>query len=104
MHTPLRKSISTKLDGEDDRDSVFYPPHWLVTSVIMFISFLSLLSSEATKPFLVNLGNVCHQDRSQMQATATLLALSDPRGDKYICLLTRASKTVGKEVTDRTAK
>lgn len=70
----------------------------------MFISFLSLLSSEAAKPFLVNLGNVCHQDRSHMQATATLLALSDPRGDKYICLLTRASKTAGKEVTDRTAK
>lgn len=70
----------------------------------MLISFLSLLSSETAKPFLVNLGNVCHQDRSQMQAAATLLALTDPKGDKYICLLTRASKTVGKEVTDQTAK
>lgn len=95
---------NTKWDCEDDRDSVCYPLYWLVTSVIMLISFLSLLSSETTKPFLVNLGNVCHQDRSQMQAAATLLALTDPRGDKYICLLTHASKAVGKEVTDRTAK
>jgi hypothetical protein len=70
----------------------------------MLISFLSLLSSKTTKLFLVNLGNVCHQDRSQMQAAATLLAVPDPWGDKYICLLTRASKTVGKDVTDRTAK
>lgn len=39
-----------------------------------------------------------------MQAAATLLALTDPTGDKYICLLTCASKAVGKRATAQTVK
>lgn len=62
------------------------------------------LSSEAIEPFLVNLGCVCHQNKSKMQAAATLLAHTDPRGDKYVCLLICASVTVGKRATAQTAK
>lgn len=39
-----------------------------------------------------------------MQAAATLLALADPRGDKYVCLLICARETVGKRATAQTAK
>lgn len=66
--------------------------------------FSFLLSSEAIEPFLVNLGCVCHQNKSKMQAAATLLAHTDPRGDKYVCLLISASVTVGKRATAQTAK
>lgn len=66
--------------------------------------FSFLLSSEAITPFLVNLGCVCHQNKSKMQAAATLLAHTDPRGDKYVCLLICASVTFGKRATAQTAK
>lgn len=39
-----------------------------------------------------------------MQATATLLALTNLRGDKYICLLLSASNADGERDTDGAAK
>lgn len=39
-----------------------------------------------------------------MQATATLLALTNLRDDKYICLLLCASKADGERDTDGAAK
>lgn len=36
---------------------------------------------------MVHLQCACHPTKPEMQATATLLALTDPRGDKYVCLL-----------------
>lgn len=63
-----------------------------------------LLSSEAIKPFLINLGCICHQNKSKMQAAATLLAHTDPKVDKYICLLICANKTVGKRAVAESAK
>lgn len=65
----------------------------------MLIPLPSLLSCKASKPFLVNLGCVCHQNKSKMQGGATLLALTDPKHDKYVCLLLGASETVGKRAT-----
>lgn len=62
-------------------------------------AFSFLLSSEAIKLFLVNLRCVCHQNKPQMQAAANLLAHTDPRGDKYVCLLICTSETVGKRAT-----
>lgn len=70
----------------------------------MLISLSFLLSSEVSKPFLVNLGCVCHQNKTKMQAAATLLALADARGDKYVCLLICARETAGKRATAQTAK
>lgn len=46
-----------------------------------------LLSYGTSTTLLARLQHVCHETEPKMQATATLLALTDPRGDKYVCLL-----------------
>lgn len=67
-----------------------------------FPSLPFLLSCGASTTLLVRLQCVCHGTKPKMQATATLLALTDPRGDKYVCLPLR--KAGGKRETDQTVK
>lgn len=50
---------------------------------VRIFTFLAGLGHNQT---VLNLGCVCHQDKFKMQA-ATLLALTVPKGNKYVCLI-----------------
>lgn len=78
-----------RVAGTETKGGPLKRPSWSTTvpmphARLLLLPFL--LRCGASKTLLVHLQHAC-QTKPEMQATATLLALTDPRGDKYVCLL-----------------
>lgn len=54
--------------------------------------------------FSANLRCACHQNKSEMLTPASLLALTDPRSEKCVCLLTCVIETDGTGQNNQTIK